>query len=805
MTRHLMRNALAVSVLLLLISGGMALAATPREVDNAIKKGVEFLYSKQPWEGNPGAHDQEGGLACMATYALLAAGESPQDGRMKQAVDLVKGLPLQGTYAIGMRAQIYQFLQKAGNAQAIRNDAMLLGDRMRMKERMTDKERKDHAESDGLFRYAQKDLDYDHSCSNYGVLGMWAIAETNFEVPTLFWQKSEAAWLRHQHEDGSWSYVGGGSDTHDDQKGWEHQGTMSMTSAGVATLFITQEYLHGMEGLRCTGNVSNPAIEAGIRWMSQHMDKIAGERTYYTWYNVERVGTASGLKYFGTVDWYKDGADYLVKHQGGDGNWGSIPDTCFSILFLVRGRAPVMMNKLDYAVNTNGDRARQPTWNQRPRDIANLAKHTGKQIEKYLNWQIVNLKVDVSELHDAPILYISGKDALLFTPEEEAKLKRFVEQGGLILGNADCASTAFAMSFRKLGTKLFGWEFRDLPAGHPIYTDQQYRRESWRTKPRIEGLTNGARELMLIYPNNDPAQGWQTHSFLGPEREALAQSASNIFLYAVDKQNLRSKGETYIVHAKGGTVQKTLGVARIKYPGNWDPEPGGWRRLAAVMENDQQTKLVVNDVELGSGKLNNSYAIAHLTGTARMSLSQPAREEIKKYVEGGGTLLVDACGGSGEFGLVAEEEIRKTFPEGKLAILAIGHPMYSVANKIEEVEYRPFARKNLGNIHTPRVRAMEINGRAAIFFSAEDLSVGLVGMPVDGINGYIPFAQRNENGTAASRMGATEIVSNIILYAASKNPNLGQAPAPDKVAEKTGDKPHASGAQKPAKSQSKRK
>src|SRR5687768_9283246 len=203
----------------------------------------------------------------------------------------------------------------------------------------------------------------------------------------------------------------------------------------------------------------------------------------------------------------------MVKAQQKNGSWGEAVDTSFAILFLVRGRAPVMMNKLEYVVDTAGDKAKPLTWNQRPRDVANIARWTGRQIEKDLNWQIVNLNVDVEELHDAPILYISGRDSLQFTAEQEAKLKQYVEQGGIILGNADCSSVKFTESFRKLGTKLFGWEFRELPEDHPIYTSAQYRRVAWKMKPTLLGLSNGARELMLLFPTADPAKGWQTQSF----------------------------------------------------------------------------------------------------------------------------------------------------------------------------------------------------------------------------------------------------------------------------------------------------
>ena len=79
------------------------------------------------------------------------------------------------------------------------------------------------------------------------------------------------------------------------------------------------------------------------------------------------------------------------------------------------------------------------------------------------------------------------------------------------------------------------------------------------------------------------------------------------------------------------------------------------------------------------------------------------------------------------------------------------------------MEYRPFARKSLGSIHTPRLQGMEINNRLAVIFSREDLSVGLVGQPVDGLVGYVP--QRVQQSEKQVRMGASELMTNILLYA----------------------------------------
>ena len=53
-------------------------------------------------------------------------------------------------------------------------------------------------------------------------------------------------------------------------------------------------------------------------------------------------------------------------------------------------------------------------WNQRPRDVANVTRWIGRQGERYLHWQIVDLKADHHDLLDAPILYVSGSKAMSF-------------------------------------------------------------------------------------------------------------------------------------------------------------------------------------------------------------------------------------------------------------------------------------------------------------------------------------------------------------------------------------------------------
>jgi Domain of unknown function (DUF4159) len=229
-------------------------------------------------------------------------------------------------------------------------------------------------------------------------------------------------------------------------------------------------------------------------------------------------------------------------------------------------------------------------------------------------------------------------------------------------------------------------------------------------------------------------------------RPAAFQLAADIFLYAVDKQNLRFKGQSYLVQPDPtAAVTRTIRIARLDYGPGWNPEPGGWRRLAAVMHNLDGVDLQARAVRLGDGSLNRGgYQAAEMTGTAALLLTATQRREIRAFVAAGGTLIVDAAGGSRPFAQSARRQLSEIFPAQAAQLqtpLPIGSPIYSADPRRirgRDIHYRPFALAALGDLHRPRLRAISFNGRPAVYFSAEDLSVGLVGQPVDGIVGYTP-------------------------------------------------------------------
>jgi hypothetical protein len=177
------------------------------------------------------------------------------------------------------------------------------------------------------------------------------------------------------------------------------------------------------------------------------------------------------------------------------------------------------------------------------------------------------------------------------------------------------------------------------------------------------------------------------------------------------------------------------------------------------MHNQFNAELDCKPVKLGSGALPRApFRIAHLTGTGQMPEDAMALAEMKKFMDAGGTLIIDAAGGSSEFATSIEHVLGQLFPAIKPERLSLDDPVYvpQGTQALKQTAFRPFARTRLGTSDAgPRVQAYRVNGRIACLYSREDLSAGMVGEPVDGILGYTPAS-------------ATQIMARLILSSAAK-------------------------------------
>jgi hypothetical protein len=130
-----------------------------------------------------------------------------------------------------------------------------------------------------------------------------------------------------------------------------------------------------------------------------------------------------------------------------------------------------------------------------------------------------------------------------------------------------------------------------------------------------------------------------------------------------------------------------------------------------------------------------------LTGSDAINPADDQIEAMKKFVEDGGTLLIDAAGGSANFAQAAETGwLAKILGDAKLQPLdakdSLLHHTIDGTVEMPEKALRLFAMEQLHS-DGGRLKSAAV-GKGRIVFSALDVTSGLLGTNTWGIVGYLP-------------------------------------------------------------------
>ena len=724
-------------------SGGVSDEA----IGAAIKRGAEYLlaqFSDGALRRDAGGESSRyAGLNALCVYALLQCGQAIRDerlnvraGNMKQMIDRMRDMPIRGsceTYARAIRATALAVYNRPEDRAVLKEDVAWLI----------------KAARHGAYTYREPAgtgaAVWDNSNSQYGLLGVWSGAEVGMEVPRTYWAQVQNHWFECQHDTGEWGYG------HANQR----DGRPSMTVAGLASLFVTHDYLDAPQFGTAVGRepFSKP-LARGLQWLESGdncLRMAGGFSTGYTLYGLERVGLASGFKYFGRHDWYRSLAEMLVRAQSPTGAWGSgyqwrgggdLIETAYALLFLARGRHPILMNKLRF----------EGCWANRPRDVANLARFATRELERPINWQVVPIERDWCDWLDCPILYIASHEPIKLDAPVLSRLRRFVEAGGLIFTQADGNSASFDRFVIELGTKLFpDYEWMDLPQDHELYT-LNFQVEP---RPKLKYLSNGSR-LLMVHSPQDLAQHWQLRA--EKTKRFAFDLGLNLFIYAAGKADLRNRLNSPYLPPPPRAGDFRVKLARVKYAGLWDPEPHAIERFARWFA--YQTGYALDVATIDTASLDaRIFPIAHLTGTGPHAFPAAEVEALRRYVEDGGTLIIDACGGSWNFDAGVADMLARAFPARKPQLVAFTHPILSGGGAGMEVLTRPlmrtYAENKLGRGAAKLHMLASGNGR--LIYSPLDITTGLLGTGTWSILGY-----RSEY--------AMSLLKNIVLWAADGCP-----------------------------------
>jgi hypothetical protein len=726
---------------------------------------AELKDKEARYAAGEGTNDLCGEIA-LGTYALLVAGHATEDRRlhfssedMRPHIKTIVSMRTDAVYDLAMQANALAQLppRPEFHEPLVRISSQLIAEmtphagytyRIRPHRKLND--------------MSADALRWDNSNSQYGLLGVWAATEANIDVPPEYWRFAENHWRLTQNISGGWPYSG----TYH-RNVWlpplptpkaappppppDPDGSPAMTAAGIASLIVITDKIGGP--VRLTP-FPDRALDAGLKHLEkQYLENpgIVTESLYFA-YGLERVGLASGIKYFDKTNWYRDGTERILAAQQVDGGWGynvshyssRVTGTAFGLLFLARGRSPVVFNKLQY----------DGPWNARPRDNANLAHWLSRRTEKNINWQIVSFDAEPEDWLDAPVLLITGHGDPNFTPEQLSKLKRFVRAGGTILSTADGADAAFtaAIATKYAPAMADGQEtMRQLPPNHPIYTIEE-KLDS--TQSQLMGLSNGIRELWVHSPI-DLGATWQRRALSRDDDWKLSE---NLFFYATGKAPLRTKLQPLTVPDPTQEPTRTVPIVRLKYPGNWDPEPGAWERMTRLARAQYAANLQIQTLDITELTAAKS-PVLHMTGTAAFTLSTGTVDRLKAFmITRDGILIADAAAGHPEFADSFRKLITSIYPFAAATPIEEGHPvltgLHGHGQKIDHVQYRKSVRPG----DAPALLEYKVLGRTVAILSEGDITSGLLGTNTWGIRGYAPAT-------------AQDLAWNLILYANSQTPS----------------------------------
>lgn len=790
---------------------------TADEVRTSIERGVRYLYTQQnKADGSWIEHaSQPGGVTALATLALLNCGEDPKHPQLQRAIEYLRGLEKPGessmVYTISLQTMVFCLADPE-------KDRLLITRNVRWLEEA----QLDSGDRKGSWGYSRRSGGGDNSNSQFAVLALHEAERVGVEVKPQTWKLASDYWLGCQNNDGSWGYY----------KGERPSG--SMTCAGVTSVIICSGALNqgaaSVQGerLQCCGAATeNDAVEKGLRWLGDHFtvsynplagvdgrNPVAQVWQLYYLYGIERVGRMSGRRFFiqrgidprnpanrdfaVLRDWYREGASKLVNAQnnGPSGYWkGAGPvegepviGTSLSLLFLSKGRRPVVMSKVRYTTTND--------WDNHPAAVQNLTRRVELQWKRDLTWQTFDLnprqfaglqgalleeakQTQLQNMLESPVLFFSGREDFILTPTEVENLRRYVDHGGFIFAEAcdgnGCDGRAFAVAFEREMKRVFPEsELRKLPPDHAIWYAQQAIDPKFLPQGMwLYGIDACCRTSVVFCPQSLSCH-WELYSprkndyppGIAGQIEACLRIGENVLTYATNrelKEKLNRPQITLANNTANSDARGALAIAKLSHSGGADDAPHALANLLMVAE--QQLELRVNVEKLDpiapSQDALLAFPIAFMHGRRTFQWSPAERKALAEYLTRGGFLFADSICASPQFTDALRRELRAMFPEGKLVRLPSDHPLLTTEFRgfdIRSVTLRdPLKRGEAGleaklEKTAPFLEALEIDGRIAVIFSPYDLSCALENQSSLECKGY-------------TKEDAAKIGVNILLYA----------------------------------------
>jgi len=751
---------------------------TAEQVRAAIDGGVKYLLQEQ--NAKNGYWNEvvryPGGVTALCTLALLNAGVEPEHPQIQKALAYLRTKPPTQTYSTALQTMVLSTAEPKRDLVQIQRNVNWL---------------ESIQQPDGQWSYAQAPGG-DNSNSQFAILALHEAERAGATVRQETWEKAAAYWQSCQNPDGSWGY-----------KANDESGLGSMTCAGIAATVI------------CAGRVDNPnaaienelvqccqpqaeenRIQDALTWLGNSFSvrRNPGRRGrgstwhYYYLYGLERVGRLTAERLIGEHDWYREGAEFLVsqqdpfsKHWVGQGHSEDRPHiaTAYALLFLSKGRRPVLMAKLKHGPEDD--------WNNHESDVAHLTARVEKLWDLDLTWQIFDpQEAGVDDLLQAPVLFLSGSKSPQLAGTEK-KMRGYLDRGGFLFAESCCVdSRQFESGFRQYLDRVFPekeYELRRAGPEHPIWRVEELVRPASPYVGRLWTVEYGCRTC-IVFSEIDLSCYWELYG-QGRERglpHLLAGRLAhanplgvNVVAYATNREP-KGKEETFtgtdeLLELNAAGSRGTIQIAKLQHGGGCNDAPGALvNLLRTAAQGDLQLRVSTNEFPVrADDKSLKRFHLAFMHGRQDFKFSAGERESLREYLSFGGTLFADSICASKQFATAFRRELETVFPNEKLRRIPVSDPLFSAAAggyDIREVKRRDPVAQQAGRPLRPRVRPVEpelegiqIDGRWVVLFSPYDISCALEQHESPECRGY-------------TREDAARIGLNVLMY--TLNPDAGQ-------------------------------
>jgi hypothetical protein len=461
--------------------------------------------------------------------------------------------------------------------------------------------------------------------------------------------------------------------------------------------------------------------------------------------------------------------------------------TSFALLFLSKGRTPILISKLAYDAPNNNHN----DWNHKHHDARHLVDYASKNLFKKqpLAWQIFDprtadfsvpdrLDEELKSLLQSPILYMSGHAAPKLSASQIELLRRYVDEGGLIFAEACCGSKEFALGFRELMDKVFkneGASLEPLKPDHPVWTSHMPldpkefmagRNESeW-----IQGIERGCKTVVIFSPQ--PLAGFWEESKYMPKNnlppttrgELAYRFAGNVIAYATGLEMPKPRLTPVALVDRGDAKNVTrhaLKLAQLDLNGNPKPAPLAMRILANYVVQKyslQVTPLQTGEPDVRPAKREQllQYKFMYMHDRRAFTLEDDEINNIRSNLRTGGTLFADACCGSKEFDKSFRNLAAKLYPDKKLERIPLDDFLYSEQLNGKAIGLVKCRRETANGTAAefediqPELEGIKVGNRWTVIYSKYDIGCALEKSKSSACRGY--------NHESAKILGAAAVL-----------------------------------------------